>query len=207
MFLGFTIYTACICETTVCSSPHGNTCIATWRAGYVLYRVLLSMVCIHSMVFLSVFRYHESMLDCCASLEVVKQKGITFKEFTCLARCSGLDVQMFQLTGHVTQQYFRELVRSLTTTDDRVIVMSYSRKTLKQTGDGHFAPIGGYHPQRDLILVMDVARFKYPPHWVSMSTLWEAMNTSDSETGRLAHTMLSVVYHTRELAYTLTKSA
>ena len=134
---------------------------------------------------LSVFRYHESMLDCCASLEVVKQKGITFKEFTCLARCSGLDVQMFQLTGHVTQQYFRELVRSLTTTDDRMIVMSYSRKTLKQTGDGHFAPIGGYHPQQDLILVMDVARFKYPPHWVSLSTLWEAMNTSDSETGRV----------------------
>ena len=41
VFLGFTIYTACICETTVCSS-HGNTCI--WRAGYVLYRVLVSMV-------------------------------------------------------------------------------------------------------------------------------------------------------------------
>ena len=92
---------------------------------------------------------------------------------------------MFQLSGQVTQQYFRELVRSLTTTDDRVIVMSYSRKTLQQTGDGHFAPIGGYHPQRDLILVMDVARFKYPPHWVSVSTLWEAMNTSDSETGRV----------------------
>ena len=125
------------------------------------------------------------MLDCCAPLEVVKQKGITFKEFTCLAGCSGLNVEMFQLSGQVTQQYFKELVRSLTTTDDRVIVMSYSRKTLQQTGDGHFAPVGGYHPQRDLILVMDVARFKYPPHWVSVSTLWEAMNTSDSETGRV----------------------
>ena len=143
---------------------------------------------------LSVFRYHESMLDCCASLEVVKQKGITFKEFTCLARCSGLDVQLFRLTGHVTQQHFRELVRSLTTTDDRVIVMSYSRKTLKQTGDGHFAPIGGYHPQQDLILVMDVARFKYPPHWVSLSTLWEAMNTSDSETGRVCSSRYWVLF-------------
>ena len=133
------------------------------------------------------------MLDCCAPLEVVKQKGVTFKEFTCLAGCSGLNVEMFQLSGQVTQQYFKELVRSLTTTDDRVIVMSYSRKTLQQTGDGHFAPVGGYHPQRDLILVFDVARFKYPPHWVSVSTLWEAMNTSDSETGRVKiHHMLEL---------------
>ena len=128
-------------------------------------------------------RYHENMLDCCAPLEVVRQKGITFKKFTCLARCSGLDVEMFQLRGQVTLEYFRKLVQSAATADDRVVVMSYSRKTLEQTGDGHFAPIGGYHPQRDLVLIMDVARFKYPPHWVPMTTMWEAMNTADSETG------------------------
>ena len=29
-----------------------------------------------------------------------------------------------------------------------------------QTGDGHFSPIGGYDPENDLLLIMDVARFK-----------------------------------------------
>jgi len=43
---------------------------------------------------------------------------------------------------------------------DQVLVVSYSRATLGQTGDGHYSPIGGYDPQSNTALVMDVARFK-----------------------------------------------
>ena len=31
------------------------------------------------------------MLDCCQPLEVVKKKGITLAEFSCLAKCNGLE--------------------------------------------------------------------------------------------------------------------
>ena len=24
---------------------------------------------------------------------------------------------------------------------------------------------GGYHAERDMVLILDTARFKYPPHW------------------------------------------
>ena len=123
------------------------------------------------------------MLDFGAPLEVMKEKEIRIEEFAYLARCSGLDVEMFQLKGQVTLEYFKRLVQSATTTDDRVVVVCYACETLDQTGGGHFAPIGGYHPQRDLVLIMDVARFKYPAHWVSVTTMWEAMNTADTETG------------------------
>lgn len=54
---------------------------------------------------------------------------------------------------------------------------------LVQTGTGHFSPIGGYHAGRDMALILDVARFKYPPHWVPLSLLWEAMNTLDEASG------------------------
>jgi hypothetical protein len=30
-------------------------------------------------------------------------------------------------------------------------------------GDGHFSPVGGYHAGKDLVLILDTARFKYPP--------------------------------------------
>lgn len=53
-----------------------------------------------------------------------------------------------------------------------------------QTGSGHFSPIGGYHTESDMVLILDVARFKYPPHWVPLSLLWEAMNTVVEVTGR-----------------------
>ena len=36
------LYTCtCVCEMTVCSYPHGRTCIAAWCTGYVLYRALI----------------------------------------------------------------------------------------------------------------------------------------------------------------------
>ncbi|KAF2286792.1 hypothetical protein GH714_030374 [Hevea brasiliensis] len=49
---------------------------------------------------------------------------------------------------------------------------------------GHFSPIGGYHAGRDMALILDVARFKYPPHWVPLTLLWEAMNNLDETTGQ-----------------------
>ncbi|KAJ9176468.1 hypothetical protein P3X46_011777 [Hevea brasiliensis] len=49
---------------------------------------------------------------------------------------------------------------------------------------GHFSPIGGYHAGRDMALILDVARFKYPPHWVPLTLLWEAMNNIDETTGK-----------------------
>lgn len=37
---------------------------------------------------------------------------------------------------------------------------------------------------RDLALVLDVARFKYPPHWVAAERLWSAMQAVDPTTGQ-----------------------
>lgn len=54
---------------------------------------------------------------------------------------------------------------------------------LLQTGTGHFSPIGGYHAGTDMALILDVARFKYPPHWVPLKLLWEAMDTVDDASG------------------------
>ena len=62
--------------------------------------------------------------------------------------------------------------------------MSYSRRPLGQTGDGHFSPVGGYHAASDAVLVLDVARFKHPPHWLPLPLLWEAMLRQDGATKR-----------------------
>lgn len=33
------------------------------------------------------------------------------------------------------------------------LAMSYSRKTLGQTGDGHFSPIGGFCEEEDMVSI------------------------------------------------------
>lgn len=47
-------------------------------------------------------------------------------------------------------------VQDVCTTGQEHIVVSYSRRTFLQTGDGHFSPIGGYHAGKDLVLILDV---------------------------------------------------
>ncbi|CAM9786851.1 unnamed protein product [Pylaiella littoralis] len=128
--------------------------------------------------------YHESMLDCCAPLDVVKDKGITMPALGCLARCNGLTVQMEGPDTHAIGDLRGVIEECCSEEIGKVVVVSYDRRGLKQTGTGHFSPIGGYHRSKDHVLIMDTARFKLPPHWVPLSVLWEAMKTVDPETGK-----------------------
>jgi len=58
-------------------------------------------------------------------------------------------------------------------------MLNLSRKALEQTGDGHFCPVGGLNLRADRVLLLDTARFKYPPHWVDLHQCYDAVNTID----------------------------
>ena len=128
--------------------------------------------------------YSEELLDCCSSLDVVKRQGLTMGQLRCLARCNGADVESFP-AGQSTLDELRGHVLAATRgADGPHVIVAYSRLTLGQTGDGHYSPIGGYHRERDLVLLLDVARFKYPPHWAPLGLLRDAMQPADPVTGR-----------------------
>lgn len=127
--------------------------------------------------------YHENMLDCCIPLSVVEETGITMDQFACLAACNLLNVKMVRTDETASEDDFRALIRTIVRSTDQVLVVTYSRACLEQTGDGHFSPIGGYSTKRDMVLIMDTARFKYPPHWVSLSALFKAMQQIDKASG------------------------
>lgn len=69
-------------------------------------------------------------------------------------------------------------------------ILNYSRKTyirclsrFGQTGEGHYSPISGYHRGEDSTLIMDVARFKYPSHWMDIPTIYESLKEIDTQSG------------------------
>ncbi|XP_074582111.1 glutathione gamma-glutamylcysteinyltransferase 1-like isoform X2 [Curcuma longa] len=147
--------------------------------------------------------YDETMLDCCEPLEKVKAEGITFGKVACLAQCAGAKVEAFR-TNQCNIDDFRHNVIKCSSSEDCHLIASYSRKPLKQTGIGHFSPIGGYHAESDMVLILDVARFKYPPHWVPLALLWEAMDTIDNATGhRRGFMLISGYVKAPSLLYTL----
>ncbi|GAA0146152.1 hypothetical protein LIER_06174 [Lithospermum erythrorhizon] len=147
--------------------------------------------------------FDESMLDCCEPLEKVKETGISFGKVICLAHCAGAKVKAFR-TNQSSVDDFRKHVMACSRSDDCHLISSYHRGVFKQTGSGHFSPIGGYHAGKDMALILDVARFKYPPHWVPLELLWEAMGTIDQETGLHRGFMLvSRLHRAPALLYTL----
>ncbi|MDP2313723.1 MAG: phytochelatin synthase family protein [Pseudomonadota bacterium] len=126
--------------------------------------------------------YAEDLLDCCDPLEVVRTRGLTLPRFACLARCNGATAAVRYAADTGVDALRADLVAA--GAGGPTVIASFDRAGLGQTGEGHYSPIGGYHPGADLALVLDVARFKYPPFWVPVSRLHAAMVAPDRETGR-----------------------
>lgn len=127
--------------------------------------------------------WSDEMFACCeGSLEVMKNSGATLEFFDRIAKNQqGITVETRIADG--IEEFRAALMKSATETNVHVIV-SFGRVALGQTGIGHFSPIAAVHPKRDLALVLDVARFKYPPYWVKIGELYEAMKGIDPETGK-----------------------
>ena len=128
--------------------------------------------------------FSEELLDCCKSLEDVRRHGLTLDEVACLARCSAAAVTVQRALPTDAELFRRHLHEATTRSDGAVLIANYSRRAVGQTGDGHFSPIGGFHTGTDRVLVLDTARFKYPPHWMPVDLLFEAMQEIDPVTAQ-----------------------
>jgi len=114
------------------------------------------------------------------------QKGMTLEEVAYVAECQKLHTSLFYAEDSLSLAAFREVLRRYvskpTEANSNVrIVTNFSRARLGQTGTGHYSPIGAYHEGKDKVLILDVARFKYPPYWVNVTDLWEAMRVPDPD--------------------------
>lgn len=64
-------------------------------------------------------------------------------------------------------------------------IVNFGRKELNQTGTGHYACVGGYHPASEKVLLMDTARFKYPPFWVDIDQLFQSVRSLDKDINKM----------------------
>lgn len=109
--------------------------------------------------------------------------GLTLAQVAQLIHChlpkEGWKVKYRHLDDNLSVELVRaELLQALTNPKSRVMV-NFDRKALDQDGWGHMSPVAAYSTSQDAFLIMDVAKYKYPPVWVPTQRLVTAMRTLD----------------------------
>lgn len=125
--------------------------------------------------------YSDELLESCRTESDLKANGITYDQFLCLASSHAQVVSKRGRTA--TREEFLRDIKYVTQRDDVFMVLSFSRRVLGQTGDGHFSPIGAYHSGTNMALVLDSARYKYPSWFGDVDKLYDSLQPDDKETG------------------------
>jgi hypothetical protein len=125
--------------------------------------------------------YSDDNLEC-ISLDKIKKHGITFREFAAISKCNGLNIIPKRSDQTLKSEFIKDL-EFVSSSVNTHMVVNFSRKAMKQTGDGHFSPIGSLNIHKNMVLILDTARFKYPSYFAPVDLLWEAMKPIDSVTG------------------------
>ena len=126
--------------------------------------------------------FSEDLLDCCGPLEeMVRQRGLNLDQLACLARCNGADA-VIDVAELGTTDALRSAILEAAW-GETVLIASYDRASLGQTGAGHFSPIGGYHAGRDLGLSTSMSLGSSIRRTGSpVQQLWTAMQPPSAET-------------------------
>ncbi len=108
----------------------------------------------------------------------VSMRGISMQELGSAMENHGVLVQSIRGDSIGVDQLRERLSHDLTD-NEHYILINYHRPSLNQKGGGHWSVLGAYDAETDRALILDVARYSYPPVWVRLPALHASMNTID----------------------------
>ncbi len=115
--------------------------------------------------------------------ETLARQGTTLDQLGALVSFHGVSGEVHH-AGDETLDAFRAHARAALSARDQYVIVNYLRRSLGQQMGGHISPLAAYDEKQDKFLILDVARYKYPPVWVSAADLYAAMNTPDIVSGK-----------------------
>ncbi len=114
--------------------------------------------------------------------ETIARQGLTLDELAGILASYPVQVERHH-GSDVNLDQFRQLIATNLAEPDNFVLVNYLRRAVGQERGGHISPLGAYDADTDQVLILDVSRYKYPPVWVKVETLWNATNTVDSVSG------------------------
>ncbi|WP_371372263.1 phytochelatin synthase family protein [Thalassotalea aquiviva] len=109
--------------------------------------------------------------------------GMSLSDLTGFLLAYGKPVKTYYASDS-SLDLFRQVLRDNLQNEHDFILVNYQREALGQGRVGHISPIVAFHQQNDLVLIMDTAAHKYPPTWVPVSLLFNAMLEQDNSVGK-----------------------
>jgi len=109
----------------------------------------------------------------------LSRQGMTLDQLGRLLSLHPVRVEVHHATERGLDE-FRKNAAEYLATKNHFVVVNYLRKSIGQQVGGHISPLAAYDENADRFLILDVARYKYPPVWVATSVLYHAMNTTDA---------------------------
>jgi hypothetical protein len=116
------------------------------------------------------------------SAAFVAKGGLTIEQLQFLVRANKAQATGVHASASSLEEFRKQAAHALAA-PDRYVLVDFLRGELGQDFGAHWSPLGAYHAGSDRFLVLDVARFRYPPYWASAADLFRAMNTYDPDAG------------------------
>lgn len=113
-------------------------------------------------------------------VEVIKKQGMTLDQLGGILAIYSIKAEVHH-AADTTLDEFRTQAQKYLATPGQFVIINYLRKAIGQEKGGHISPLAAYDAETDRFLILDVARYKYPPVWVKASELYSSMNTQDSD--------------------------
>jgi hypothetical protein len=111
--------------------------------------------------------------------DVLARQGMTLDQLGGLLALHPMTIEVHHAADSGLDA-FRAAARDYLAAKDHFVIVNYLRKAIGQQTGGHISPLAAYDAKADRFLILDVARYKYPPVWVKASELFDAMNTTDA---------------------------
>lgn len=124
----------------------------------------------------------NALTEAVLTRETIMKQGITLDQLGALLAVQPVSVSVHH-AGDSSVDGFRTAARDHLSRKDHFVLVNYLRKAIGQEKGGHISPLAAYDADTDRFLILDVARYKYPPVWVTTAELFAAMNTPDSDNG------------------------
>ena len=115
--------------------------------------------------------------------ETVARRGMTLQELAAFLNALGVQAEA-RHADTLDLAQLRALIEATLADPGQRLIVNYNRQVLGQAGGGHQSPLAAYDTTSDSALLLDVAKFKYPPTWVNLSDLLAAMQSVDSDSGK-----------------------